>query len=50
MYKGTGLFVKKWNGYKWEYKEVRRSKSVKFSWRLLLFWLFVGVLVGFLIG
>lgn len=44
------LYVKMWNGYKWEYKEVKRKASVKFSWRYVLFLvcLLFGLLVGYL--
>lgn len=53
--KGSGLFVKKWNGYSWEFKELPKKKKVgvsKFSWRGVLFLvtLVLGMFVGFLIG
>ncbi len=42
--KESGLYVKKWNGSNWEFKELRVKNKVKFSWR------FVGLLVCLLLG
>ena len=52
MYKGSGLFIKRWNGYKWEYKEIRPKKRVKFSWGSVgfLVCLVFGMFVGYLIN
>jgi hypothetical protein len=52
MYKGSGLFVKRWNGSRWELKELPKKKKVKFSWRGIMFLvtLLLGMFIGFLIG
>jgi hypothetical protein len=50
--KGSGVYIKRWNGYSWEFKELPKKKKVKFSWRSVLFLvcLLSGLLVGYVIG
>jgi hypothetical protein len=52
MNKGSGLFVKKWNGYQWEFKELPKKNKKKFSWKfvLLLSCLVLGFLSGYLLN
>lgn len=44
------VYVKDWNGFKWQYREVKFKKR-KFSWRfvLCLVCLVLGLLVGSLV-